>query len=159
MIDGYKIRSATSMDAGTIAQHRRAMFADMGKRDVSRLDQMAAATRPWIERKITAGEYQGWLAVGPDGSIVAGLGLWLIEWQPTIADLSGRRGMILNVYTELAHRRLGIARLLMKSALDWCRENRINVVILHASDEGRPLYAALGFKPTTEMRLILMGDQ
>jgi GNAT superfamily N-acetyltransferase len=115
---------------------------------------MTVATAPWLERKIAAGDYQGWLAIAPGGSIVAGLGLWLIEWQPTMSDLSGRRGMILKVYTEPAHRRLGTARRLMQTALDWCRKNQINVVILHATEKGRPLYAGLGFKPTNEMRLI-----
>ena len=36
--------------------------------------------------------------------------------------------------------------------------NGITVVILHASDDGRPLYEAVGFKPTNEMRLLLQGQ-
>lgn len=159
MKDGYEIRSAIPADAETIAQHRRAIFVDMGESAESGLDRMTVVTAPWVERKIATGVYQGWLAIAPGGSIVAGLGLWLIEWQPTMSDLSGRRGMILNVYTEPAHRRLGISRQLMKTALDWCRENHVNMVILHATEKGRPLYASFGFKPTTEMRLIVEANQ
>jgi hypothetical protein len=39
--------------------------------------------------------------------------------------------------------------------IDWCRENGFINVGLHASDEGRPVYEQLGFKPTNEMRLEL----
>ena len=35
--------------------------------------------------------------------------------------------------------------------IDWCRAQGIARVRLHASDAGRPLYASLGFTPTTEM--------
>ncbi len=43
----------------------------------------------------------------------------------------------------------------MDTALEWCRANRVQAVILHSSDEGRPLYESLGFKPTNEMRMVL----
>ena len=35
----------------------------------------------------------------------------------------------------------------------WCREQGYKTVSLHASEDGRHLYEALGFKPTNEMRL------
>jgi GNAT superfamily N-acetyltransferase len=52
-------------------------------------------------------------------------------------------------------RRKGIARDLMKIMIDWCRTEGFAAVYLHASKDGRPLYEALGFEPTTEMRLKL----
>src|SRR4029077_5364059 len=39
--------------------------------------------------------------------------------------------------------------------IDWCREQGFAAVYLHSSKDGRPLYEALGFEPTTEMRLKL----
>jgi GNAT superfamily N-acetyltransferase len=158
MTDGYSIRRATVADAGTIADHRRAMFADMGDGDAIRRDAVGLASLPWLEKKLSAGDYIGWLAIAPDQSVAAGAGVWLIEWPPTIADLSGRRGMLLNVYTHAAHRRRGLARALVETSLQWCQANGITVVILHASDDGRPLYEAVGFKPTNEMRLLLQGQ-
>ena len=41
----------------------------------------------------------------------------------------------------------------MQVALDCCRERGIAIATLHASDEGRPLYEAMGFKQTNEMRI------
>jgi len=158
MTEGYSIREATVADAGTISDHRRWMFADMGEGDAIRRDTVTFASLPWLEKKLSAGDYMGWLAITSDQSVVAGAGIWLIEWPPTIADLSGRRGMLLNVYTHSAHRRRGLARGLVETALRWCKANGITVVILHASDEGRPLYEALGFQPTNEMRLLLRAE-
>jgi len=41
----------------------------------------------------------------------------------------------------------------METARAWCREKRIDTVILHASPAGRRLYESMGFTATNEMRL------
>ncbi len=150
------IRAATLDDVDALAEHRRAMFFEMGYRDEAALDGMAAAFRPWLRRKMESGEYLAWVAMGPEDAIVAGLGLWLMDWPPHMIGPGSPRGNILNVYTDAAYRRRGIAREMMKIALDWCRRNSIGAVILHASDDGRMLYEQLGFHATNEMRLVLV---
>ena len=134
------------------------MFFEMGYRDQSVLDAMTAAFHPWLRRKMAEGEYLAWLAVRLDGSVAAGLGLWLMDWPPHMVGQGSRRGNILNVYTSPDSRRRGLAQRLMEVALAWCRANRIRAVILHASNEGRPLYEKLGFRPTNEMRIMVEGD-
>ncbi len=62
---------------------------------------------------------------------------------------------MLNVYTRPDQRRQGLARRLMEVVLDSCRTLGIRTIILHASEAGRPLYEALGFEPTNEMRLLI----
>jgi len=52
--------------------------------------------------------------------------------------LECRRATILNVYTDPAYRRRGIARALMETMIDWCRSEGFAHVTLHASDDGRP---------------------
>ena len=74
------------------------MFTDMGEGDAIRRDAVAFAFR-LARKKLSAGDYMGWLAIAPDQSVAAGAGIWVIEWPPTVTDLSGRRGMLLNVYT------------------------------------------------------------
>jgi GNAT superfamily N-acetyltransferase len=56
------------------------------------------------------------------------------------------------VYVEPPSRRLGRARRLVETALDWARAERLASVVLHASRAGRPLYEQLGFVGTNEMR-------
>ena len=151
----YSIRLATLDDAATIAGHRHRMFLDIGDHDRQKLEAMTEAFKPWLESRIASGDYLGWLALASDGSVAAGLGLWLMDWPPHVLGGASRRGNIVNVYTEAAHRRRGLARLLMNTALEWCRANRVDVIILHASKEGRRLYESVGFEPTNEMRLAL----
>jgi len=145
-------RTATLDDLELIVHHRRSMFRDMGYPDVAELDAMAGAFRPWVRRKMELDEYLAWLAV-EDQQIVAGIGLWLMDWPPHMIGPGAPRGYILNVYTEPAYRRRGLARSLMQLTLDWCAAHNVQTVILHASPEGRALYESLGFRGSNEMRL------
>src|ERR1700693_4310498 len=76
--DVYSIRPVTLNDVEIIAGHRHRMFLDMGKYDPQKLELMTDAYRPWLESKMAAGEYLGWLAMAADRSVAAGLGLWLV---------------------------------------------------------------------------------
>ena len=104
-------------------------------------------------------EYLAWFAVDSDGAIAAGVGLWLMDWPPNMVRPGRWRGNIVNVYTRPESRRMGLARRLMETALAWCRANDISTVILHASNDGWPLYESLGFQATNEMRLVLSSDK
>ena len=153
--EGFTARQASTADLDTLVLHRRAMFYDMGYADAAALDSMAAKFRPWLSERMNSGDYLAWLVSGPDGSIAAGAGLWLMDWPPHMIGTGTRRGNIVNVYTAEPYRRLGLARELMTTVLAWCRDNRIDTVILHASPSGRRLYESLGFQATNEMRLSL----
>ena len=149
------IRRATMEDARTLVAHRRGMFRDMGYSDDAALDAMAERFLPWLEARMASGEYLAWLAIAADGRVAAGAGLWLMDWPPHMVGSSARRGNILNVYTEPEFRKQGLARRVTVAAMDWCRENGVDYVILHASDQGRALYESLGFEATNEMRIRL----
>jgi GNAT superfamily N-acetyltransferase len=152
---GFTIRRASTADLETLVAHRRAMFCDMGYNDDVALDSMSAKFRVWLLQHMNSGDYHAWLASAPDGSIVAGAGLWLMDWPPHMIGQGARRGNILNVYTVENFRRRGLARQLMQVVLSWCAENSIDTIILHASTSGRSLYESMGFVATNEMRLRL----
>ena len=153
--NGISWRRAFIKDAAKIAKHRRAMFRDMGYQDEAALDSMMARFLPWLEAKMTSGDYLAWLAVTDTDLVVAGAGLWLMDWPPHMVGSGARRGNILNVYTEPEFRRRGLARKLMEAVLEWCQANAVDIVVLHASPEGRTLYESLGFQASNEMRLQL----
>ena len=149
------IRTAEPGEAAVITGHRRAMFAEIRPTPEERLDAMAAAFEPWLEERMGRGEYQGWLAVTPEGEVVGGAGVWVMDWPPDTVSFEPRRANILNVYVAPGYRRRGLARALTQAALDWCQQQRVRIVILHASEAGRPVYTGLGFAPTNEMRVTL----
>lgn len=151
--DGFAIRCASLADLETLVTHRKLMFRDMGYHDNDALNAMSVKFRVWLLPRMESGEYRAWLISAPDGAIAAGAGLWLMDWPPHMIGQGQLRGNILNVYTHEGFRRRGLARQLMQTTLQWCRENAIDTVLLHASDSGRELYEAFGFKPTNEMRL------
>jgi GNAT superfamily N-acetyltransferase len=152
---GFEIRRASTADLETLVEHRAAMFRDMGYSDEAALDSMSAKFSGWLLEHMNAGDYLAWLVVAPDKSIAGGAGLWLMDWPPHMIGQDTRRGNILNVYTAEPFRRRGLARQLMEAVLIWCRENRVDTIVLHASSDGRSLYDAMGFAPTNEMRLQL----
>jgi GNAT superfamily N-acetyltransferase len=151
----YRLRRATPADLALVLHQRRRMFEDMGYRDPAQLDAMQAAAGPFLGGGLGDGSYQGWLVEDDGGRAVAGGGIALVPFQPHPRDPGSRRAFIVNMFTEAEHRRRGLARRLMAAMLDWCRAQDLQAVSLHASAEGRPLYEALGFEPTNEMRLML----
>lgn len=155
MLDQLIVRSTTLDDLDVIVRHRRLMFMDMGYLDPAALDAMDARYRVWVADKIERDVYMGWLVVDESGEVAAGVGVWIQEWQPLPVDTSERRGYVLNVYTAPRYRRRGLARRLMTMLLDACRNQGINSLVLHSSDEARHLYESMGFVPTNELQLIL----
>ncbi|HVH10641.1 MAG TPA: GNAT family N-acetyltransferase [Gemmatimonadales bacterium] len=156
---GYSIRRGTVADAPVLARHRAEMFRDMGQVADDLYDTLTEASRAYFTRAIPEGRYVAWVAEerGGGGQVIGGAGLELRELLPRPAPVGkrlvrGPQALILNVYTERAWRRRGVADALMRALLAWCREQGIESLVLHASDEGRPLYQKLGFTPTNEMR-------
>jgi len=150
-----KIRDAGTSDVGVILHHRRAMFLDMGLTDAAALDRMEATGTTWFRESMQSGLYRGWLAENEDGQVVAGAGVVVVPWPSHYFTADTRRAVILNVYTKPAYRRQGIARKLMQEIIEWARRDKFEMLYLHASDHGRPLYESLGFVANNEMKLKL----
>ena len=148
------IRQGTQNDIPEILRQRRGMYEDMDYSDADALSAMLSTCEPYLTRALANGSFRSWLALG--GKRIVGGGAVLINpWPSHPYDLECRRATILNVYVYPEFRRKGIARHMMRTMMDWCREQGFAAVYLHASNDGKPLYEALGFEPTTEMRLKL----
>jgi GNAT superfamily N-acetyltransferase len=153
----YRLRRATPADADLITYHRRAMFEAMGYTDAASSAAMGANFVGWVRERLERDVYRGWLAIDPAITerevVIAGAGLWIIDWPPHILDPRTGRAYILNIYTDPAHRRRGLSRWLTQTIIDHCRDEGLGVVTLHASADGRRVYETLGFVSSNEMRL------
>src|SRR5712672_1895320 len=99
------------------------MFTDMGvPLDVHELDQ---AFRAWIANMMPGGTYRAWLADAANGQVAGGGGITIIPWPPGPRYAGDRLAFVYNVYTEPAHRRRGLARLIMETIHAWCRDEGI----------------------------------
>jgi GNAT superfamily N-acetyltransferase len=158
----FNIRLAARNDLEVVSRHRARMFSDMGELPAELFESFLAQSKETLHRMFERNEYVGWLASPHDApeKIVSGAGVQLRDVPPhpqpdasgEIDIVSGRQAIIQNVYTEPDWRRRGLAMLLMKEIISWARKTGIDSLVLHASDEGRPLYEKLGFIATTEMR-------
>ena len=149
----YTIREARLDEAGIIVEQRKGMFLGLGFPDDEQMAKMSRDFLPWLIKKMGAKEYMGWFAETENGQVVAGAGLWLIEWPPHLIGLATHRGYILNVYTHAGHQRRGLAGRLTQAAVNWCKEHGIDFVFLNASKQGRGVYERLGFVEGSEMRI------
>ena len=155
MNETIEVREATLLDLPVILHQRRQMFHDMGLVDPAALDAMDATAEPFFRRALSDASYRGWLAVETNGRVVAGGGIWLAPWPPHPRSPIPVRPFILNMFTEPEYRKRGLARRVMEVIMDWCRTQGFGWVSLHASEQGRPLYASLGFELGNEMRIHL----
>ena len=143
MSANYRTRAATVADADVLVRHRIAMFTDMGVPvDAVALDQ---AFRAWLNETMPAGTYRAWLAVAEGGEVAGGGGITIIPWPPGPRYPGDRLAFVYNVYTEPAHRRRGLARLIMDTIHGWCRGEGITSLALNASRDGQPLYQSMGY--------------
>ncbi|HXA37354.1 MAG TPA: GNAT family N-acetyltransferase [Steroidobacteraceae bacterium] len=155
---GLVICRATVRDAAVIARHRVGMFREMGQvpTDDLALELLNESTSA-LAAGLADGSYVGWLAFDESDQVVAGAGVHIRPQLPRIT-LDGTRvavssvPLVVNVYTEPAWRRRGIARMLMNTLMHWSTAQGFDRVVLHASDTGRALYTSLGFVPSNEMR-------
>ncbi|MDF1504428.1 GNAT family N-acetyltransferase [Roseisolibacter sp. H3M3-2] len=157
--DEFVLRLAGASDVRLIAEHRAAMWADMGQLHPDAVAAMVDETAARLGPALAEGRYVGWLleSAAHPGRVVAGAGVLLREQLPFPVDGGravrfGEQGLVINVYTDPAWRRRGLAERLMRALLAWAETRGLSSVILHASDDGRPLYERLGFRGTNEMR-------
>jgi GNAT superfamily N-acetyltransferase len=134
------------------------MFRDMGEVPTQEL------ARELFDKSVSAltaaladGTYVGWFAVDETDAVIAGAGAHIKPQLPRISHggtrvSTGTVPLVVNVYTEPEWRGRGIARALMRTLMDWAINQGADRIVLHASDQGRPLYTSLGFDSTNEMR-------
>jgi GNAT superfamily N-acetyltransferase len=154
---GFSIRQATLQDAGLIADHRTANFRAMGQIHSDELaTQFKVASAASLEASIRLGDYRGWLAIDSHQTVIGGAGVHSTAELPRpSADgtriASDRLLRVVNVFTEPAWRRRGVAQALLLRILEWARAQGADRLLVYASEQGRALYARSNFSATPEM--------
>lgn len=76
---------------------------------------------------------------------------------PTLGHPTGKRGHIMNVYTAEGYRRQGLAKQLVLTLHEEAASRGLTEITLDATDEGRLLYAALGYRASDECMYFDIG--
>jgi GNAT superfamily N-acetyltransferase len=149
-MNAVTIRPATLADLPLLLRHRRAMAEEMDTPDPVAVNRMIRALEPYLRSAIPEGRWHAWIAEpGGCGAVE------IVQWVPGRLDPTPRRAWIHSLYIEPSFRSRGIGRRLTETMVTWCREQGFRWIYLHASEQGRPLYEALGFERSSEMRLKL----
>ena len=88
--------------------------------------------------------------VAREGADIAACAFLLVVEKPMSPSFpTGKTGTVLNVYTRPASRRKGYAKRLMEMMLEDARAQQLSVIELKATEDGYPLYRAVGFGDVT----------
>jgi len=148
----FNIIFAGPDDVDLLVKHRLGLLHEVHPELETKIEESEVWTRDWIRKRLSDGELIGLLAKAEDGKVVGSGCIWLRDEQPRPTNPRMIAPYLMSMYTMPEFRRKGVARLIVRSALDWCKERGYERVSLHSSEAGKLLYASLGFSPTTEMR-------
>lgn len=139
----YTLRPATHADAETVQAQRDALFVEIGRAEGS-VEALSAQGLIWLRSALSRGYDSGWLIVKGDQP-VAGAGLIWNDMPPNPDTALGVWAYLLNVYVDPLHRQQGLAGQLIGMAHQTARERGINLLYIHTSEAGRPLYERRGY--------------
>jgi len=148
------IRPAVASDRATIVEFRLAMFDDMSGAEAGltpRPESLGRDNERWVAEHLGS-DFFAWIA-DLDGRPVASAGLVWFAHPPGPLNPIGTEAYILNVYTRPEARRRGLARALMERLVEEAGRAGVGRIWLRASDEGRPLYEAMGFRTGNYLEL------
>jgi len=154
-VRSFKLSYARQRDAVLLAAHRKKMWLDIHPEYGKEVRATGAVTRRWIEEQLAQKTLVGLIVRTSDGEVAGSGCIWLREEQPRPTSMRLVVPYLMSMYTVKRFRRKGVANLIVKSALEWCRERDYDRLVLHASKDGRSVYEALGFEPSNEMRFKL----
>ncbi len=150
----YEIRLATLDDVDELVRLRLEFLEEVGsvKDDVD-VGELGAAMRDYLVRKMPSGGFMAWVAED-EGAIVATSGVTIFERPPNGANIAGLEAYLSNMYTLPAWRGRGVGTALVTTIVAHLKATRVRRIWLHATEQGRPVYAKAGFVPSeTDMEL------
>jgi GNAT superfamily N-acetyltransferase len=115
---------------------------------------MDANFEPWVQERLADGRYVG-MVIEEDGVALASAGIFFADFPPHFLDVKAGRPYLTNFYSAPEARGRGFAKQLLAACVDVCRERGHDLVVLHASPFGKPIYEKFGFEPSNEMMLKL----
>ncbi|MYX96371.1 GNAT family N-acetyltransferase [Streptomyces sp. SID486] len=155
------VRRARPEDAAEVLRLRQVMIDSLRSAPGSGPSDWHTQSLPVLQERLAGedGEFAAFVVDSPGrpgelAALVAGT----VEYRIGRAgNPLGRVGYVFSVATDPGARRRGYARACMEELLAWFRARGAGHVLLNASPEAEPLYAALGFTrdPDPSMRLLL----
>jgi GNAT superfamily N-acetyltransferase len=140
-----EIREGTPVDLELLTHLRLEFLSERtGTPRDEVLGTLAEPTRAYLLERFAAGDLWTWFAED-DGTCVGVVTVVIDHTPPRPSDLRVQQGHVLNMFVRPERRREGIGRRLLSAAIDAAKVRGLRMLVLHATDDGRPLYEGLGF--------------
>ena len=108
----------------------------------------------YYRRALCDGSHIAYLVFDGEHFVGAG-GISFFQVMPTYHNPSGHKAYIMNMYTDPAYRRKGIATKTLDLLIAEAKSKGVTAISLEATEMGRPLYEKYGFeKMEDEMALL-----
>ena len=149
----YKIATLKDIDLLTVSRIEVLRAANKLDDSVD-MSEVEAASREYYKKALADGTHTAVLVMDGDSFVGAG-GVSYYEIMPTYHNPSGKKAYIMNMYTNPAYRRQGIAFKTLDTLVKNAKSRGITHITLEATDMGRPLYEKYGFTSMdAEMELL-----
>ena len=145
----YIFRKAELGDIDALLQLRGDFMEGFGPLDEKGFEALGNY-RAFLLEGMTNGSFVQWLAE-IEGEVAATGSVSFYRLPPTARRPNGREAYIGNMFTTPAHRNRGLATKILRLLAEDARAFGCGTLMLHASDQGRPLYEAFGFTATGDM--------
>ena len=162
MTTKFKTEIASINDIPTLVHHNRLMFKEVWtyrnlKLNEDELSKMDDAYRKKLQQEIESCICKVWV-VKEKEKVVASGAVSIASLNPFPGDSSCTVAYLHSVYTEVEYRNKGLAKVIIKDVIDYCKSNNINRVLLNASEVGRPIYEKFGFTASNNTMRINLND-
>lgn len=148
-------KKATIEDIGILTKTRiEVLRAANQLSDDADMTEVEKQSYEYYSKALRDGSHTAYLVFDGTNFIGAG-GVSYYRVMPTYHNPSGNKAYIMNMYTSPKYRRKGIAYKTLDLLVGDAKSRGVNVILLEATEMGRPLYEKYGFvKMNNEMELI-----
>jgi GNAT superfamily N-acetyltransferase len=146
MLIMYRLRKATLNDIEVLIDFRVIFLKEIqDPPPAEEMDLFRKSLKEFFLNKMKSHEFIAWLAES-DNEIIATSGLSFLEKPPHFINKTGKFAYIMNMYTKPEWRRKGIGAAFLEKLFEEIKKKGIQLVSLHATPSGRPLYEKYGFR-------------
>lgn len=141
-----QIRQATERDILELVRLRIDFLTEMNAAEhhAPLPDGFEAVLIGYLESAIPNGNFVAYVAQ-EDEKIIATSGICFYQAVPSQSNPTGRIAYIMNMYTVPCQRKKGLATALLQRTIQEARLRGSTTITLHATEDGRNLYAKTGF--------------
>ena len=155
----YTLETATADDDELIAEHYLVLWDSYGFARDQHVPGSEKLVRRFIDEARATQELRAFVCRSGGAAVAsAACQVRRAPYPEVLLPTIRKIGYVGSVYVAPDHRRKGIAGKLMRACTGYLADIGCTSVILHASEAGLPLYKALGFEGTSELRLTLRPD-